>query len=225
MVNLYVTKWSPNHCGCTLNYEWDLDQPEPRDTKFLLAEEVCDDHAHLMSSTHKPEHAQLSNHVLDIIKAAQHRNITTAMARLDEPKIARSAKRTREMKQSIEMVKQFNIQVEEEWQELVSPPHAFDSHIYDIVLEENQRWNKAYGHIIDHAIENNNTEIFVVAPNGSPTLRDDRTYIGTFSGKAPNRVLHIDVLDNGKISVIPAGLLERIHSAEDMKNHGKVVIG
>jgi hypothetical protein len=38
---------------------------------------------------------------------------------------------------------QFNRDLDEEWAELVAQPHAFDSHIFDAVLKENQSKNQS----------------------------------------------------------------------------------
>lgn len=52
------------------------------------------------------------------------------------------ARMLRDLQKNRAVVQEHNDNITEEWLELVSFPHAFDEHIHDAVLAENQAKNK-----------------------------------------------------------------------------------
>jgi hypothetical protein len=72
-----ITRWSPSTCGCVVELESEYDNQGNliSDNKFLLMNEICDKHKALASTTHRENHAQLSNHTLDLIEEAKSKNL------------------------------------------------------------------------------------------------------------------------------------------------------
>lgn len=44
---LHTTRWRPDTCGCTIEYEWDDAQPEDARVHHLSKISQCEHHAHL----------------------------------------------------------------------------------------------------------------------------------------------------------------------------------
>lgn len=66
-----VTRWSPDTCGCVLEYQWDTDDPElNRRHTFLPPQVVCPVHAGLPSdrvSTEVLRENRTKNYALEVI--------------------------------------------------------------------------------------------------------------------------------------------------------------
>ena len=141
MVRNNITRWSPTTCNCVVeiltvyddNNENILEQP-----RFLLMNDVCEKHASMASTTHRAEHQQMATNVINFIEEAKAVNLGQvhhAMSR------AKRRAHIRELNQCKAQVNQFNERITEEWNELISFPHAFDEHIYQQILKENQNVN------------------------------------------------------------------------------------
>jgi len=140
MVRHNISRVSPNSCGCVLETETEYDDngniiSEP---KFLLMNNVCDAHKHLASTTHKTEHTKLSTHVLDLIEEAKTVNLKQVDDLIEK---ATRASVKRDLMACRLQVLNFNAKLDEEWAELTTQPHAYDSHIHDLVLKENREKN------------------------------------------------------------------------------------
>lgn len=202
MVRNNITRWSPNTCGCVIEYVTVYDDGNEKileDPRFLLMNDVCDDHKHLASPMHRENHAQLSNGVLAHIEEAKSVNLGQVHMALDK---AVRASHKRDLMQCRNQVIQHNERITEEWNELVSFPHAFDSHIYDIVLDENRTYNNSFTHLMDHLTAEKNMNILRQQEDGNWILKSNREYSWKWSGKAPNRVLNVSLksTDNTPLS-------------------------
>lgn len=142
MVRNNITRWSPDTCGCVIEmvtvYDDNNNRIDGEEPKFLLMNEVCDKHKHLASTTHRENHEQLSKTVLDYIEEAK----TSNMKQVDD-QIANATRHhiRRQLVKNKQIVADFNNEITEEWKELVSFPHAFDSHIHEQVMKENRAKN------------------------------------------------------------------------------------
>jgi hypothetical protein len=136
-----ITRWSPHTCDCVVEYVTVYDDNNDKilkDPEFLLMNNVCEKHIHMASTTHRENHEGLSKNVLDHIEEDKSVNINqvhTIMAN------AKRAIHRRDLENCRVQVIQHNNRITEEWNELVSFPHAFDKHIYDQILKENQEKN------------------------------------------------------------------------------------
>ena len=131
-----ITRWSPSTCNCVVEYVTVYDDNNEKileDPKFLLMNEVCDKHAHLATTTHRQNHAELTKFPLDLIEEAKNVNLNQVHHALGK---ATRASHKRDLMQCRSQVMQHNDRITEEWNELVSFPHAFDSHIYEEILKE-----------------------------------------------------------------------------------------
>lgn len=144
-MHMNITRWSPDTCKCIIELLTDNGAQY-----FLLQNEVCDDHAHMILPQRHVQHDELSVNVRNIIEIIKKRNIDTAVARFEEPRIARSRKLKKELTQCIELIKAHNGEITEEWAELVEQDHAFHPHIHAAVNEENQRKNIVQNHFAEH---------------------------------------------------------------------------
>lgn len=131
-----VQRLSPHSCDCVIE-QWveydDVTNEVTNGPNFLLMNDVCDNHAHMKSTSFRAEHAQLSSNVKDLIEQTKARN----MKQVDDLISKATRKKTiKELKQCREYVIKHNQDITEEWEELVSFEHAFDSHIYDQILKE-----------------------------------------------------------------------------------------
>lgn len=126
-----ITRWSPHSCGCSFEMEYD---EQLKDNKFLLVNRLCPKHKPLASTKHKDNHSQLSNHVIDLIEEAKHVNITNHNNAIEA---AESQYHKNQLIRLTANILQFNANITEEWNELVTRTWAFDSHIYDQVMKEN----------------------------------------------------------------------------------------
>lgn len=160
-----ITRFSPDSCGCVLERQ----VSETGEISFLLMNEVCDDHAHLASTTFRANHGELSQYVMSLIEEAKALNMNSARARFQEPRIARSAKLRKELQGCITQIELFNQQITEEWNELTQQPHAFDSHIHDVVMDEGAIKGAAQNHFIEY-------------------YGKDEPFQWNWSGIAPNRI-------------------------------------
>lgn len=131
-----ITRWSPTTCNCVVErvtvYD-DNNENILEDTKFLLMNQVCERHSALASKTHKQNHAQLSTSVIKFIEETKTRNLDQVHGLLAK---ATRASHKRDLMVCRNQVMQHNDKITEEWNELVSFPHAFDSHIYEEILKE-----------------------------------------------------------------------------------------
>jgi hypothetical protein len=130
-----ITRWSPDTCGCVIEVGWDDQEPEPREGKFVLMNTVCQKHYGLATTVHRANHKELTKVPLKHIEDAKRVNLTGLASRM---LTEQSPRRLRELRQNHAQVLKFNQDLDEEWEELVAQPFAFDSHIYDQVLKENQ---------------------------------------------------------------------------------------
>jgi hypothetical protein len=132
-----ITRYSPDTCGCVVEYYVDTDFPD-QEPKFLLMNNVCDKHMPLATTTHRENHAELSKLPLDLIEEAKTVNLNQVHGALAK---ATRASHKRDLMQCRTQVMQHNDRITEEWNELIQPPHAFDQHIYDQVMKENRAKN------------------------------------------------------------------------------------
>jgi hypothetical protein len=126
-------------CGCVVEQEVLYDNAlvigmNITDPQYLLINDVCDGHKPLASKEITPKHAQLSPHVLDLIEATKARNLKQVDDLLAQPNLR--LKTRKELEQCRLQVIQHNQNITEEWQELVTLPHAFDQHIHEQILKE-----------------------------------------------------------------------------------------
>lgn len=135
-----VQRWSPDTCGCVIEQAVDYDEQGNvvKEPYFLMMNTICDKHRRFASTRFKPNHAQLSAHVISLIEQAKASNlrqvddqIAKATRTLDRMDLARCR----------QQVIEFNNRLDIEWGELVQPAHAFDYHIHDKVLVENRTKN------------------------------------------------------------------------------------
>lgn len=124
-----ISRHSPDTCGCVVELECDGDK-EPI---FLMMNTVCDKHRPLASTLYKANHSLLSNHVLDLIEEAKTKNLKQVNDLIGKEK---SAFRKKDLMRCRQQVIDFNAKLDEEWAELIQPPHAFDSHIHGQIRQE-----------------------------------------------------------------------------------------
>lgn len=132
------TRWTAL-CGCIFELESDPDSNNPtdKDNRFALANYICPTHESLKSTSKKPDHASKSNHVMQVLGLAKQNNIDQS-----QKHIARFKQGTKQHKEAAALhsqVLKFNDDITDEWNELTSNIHAFDEHIYNIVLQENRQ--------------------------------------------------------------------------------------
>jgi hypothetical protein len=102
MGEIVQTKWSPDTCGCVLNYSWIRDSDEnTRVHVFHSADKICQDHEHLRRGgglqTH---HLGMVQDVNDdalfiyntVMEENQHKNILIQHVADSTPKLARQIK-------------------------------------------------------------------------------------------------------------------------------------
>jgi hypothetical protein len=134
---LRFTRWTAS-CGCVFELESDPDSQieAERNNRFALANYICPKHEHLKSNKKKPEHDNKSKHVMDVLEIAKQSNIANSQSNIDKhpPK----SMRRQQAERTHQTVLRFNDDIHNEWSELTSNIHAYDEHIYDIVLKENQ---------------------------------------------------------------------------------------
>src|SRR5438093_2712413 len=123
-----ISRWSPLTCDCVIElvavYD-DNNEKILRDPEFLAMNNVCGKHKHLASKVHKSNHHELSKHVMDIIEEAKAVNLKQAD---DAIAAETSPRRKRQLISCKDTVLRFNSDITEEWNELVTQPHAFDKH-------------------------------------------------------------------------------------------------
>jgi|SRR5689334_10711763 len=132
-----ITRWTAE-CGCIFELEADPESQieAERNNKFLLANYICPKHEHLKSDKKKVGHDDKSKHVMDVLEIAKQRNIDGSNKNISR---FRSGSMNRKKAQEIHLrVIEFNTDIHNEWSELTSNIHAYDEHIYNIVLKENQ---------------------------------------------------------------------------------------
>lgn len=125
---------SPSSCGCVIELFVDTeDESKGTETKFLLMNTVCDKHVHLASTQRRANHQELAKNVMDMIEEAKRANIADYEAALKRAKLQIHKRDVERCKPAVE---KFNADITEEWNELVSFPHAFDSHIHKAIMSE-----------------------------------------------------------------------------------------
>ncbi len=127
-------RWTA-YCGCRFHLEIDN---ETGAEKFLLADIICGSHKYLASTKHRENHSELSKHPLDILEEAKVSNLKQVddlISNETRPSILRDLVKCREI------VVRINNENTEEWNEMVTQPHAFDDHIHPIVLQEHRARN------------------------------------------------------------------------------------
>src|SRR5438034_7333485 len=107
-------------CNCSVDIETDR---QGSYAQFLLLNKVCKDHKELASTTHKPNHSELSKHALDLIEEANRDNIADYEAALTR---CQTQKDRRDVEAQWSTVVNKNRDNLEEWNELVTKTHAFD---------------------------------------------------------------------------------------------------
>lgn len=138
MVRNNITRVHRTDCDCIYeevtvyddNNEKILEEP-----RFLLFNRVCDQHSSMASKSHKPNHAQLSKTVLDIIEEVKARNI-----RLIDQMVARET--DTEVLSDLALGRvgtvKHNEKISKEWAKLTSKEHAFDSHIHEHLRQKDK---------------------------------------------------------------------------------------
>jgi|SRR5690242_7051540 len=132
-----ITRWTAE-CGCIFELEADPESQieAERNNKFLLANYICPKHEHLKSDKKKVGHDDKSKHVMDVLEIAKQRNIKGSQDNINRHPL-KSMKR-QQAETTHDAVLKFNNDIHNEWSELTSNIHAYDEHIYNIVLKENQ---------------------------------------------------------------------------------------
>lgn len=130
-----IQRWSPASCRCVIEQfvDYDDDGKPKGEPQFLLMNDVCDDHSHLVSREKRPDHDIKAQNVLDLIEQTKARNLKQV-----DDLIAKSKRKLEieDLKKCRQIVLNHNEKITIEWQELVSFNHAFDSHIHDRVQSE-----------------------------------------------------------------------------------------
>jgi hypothetical protein len=135
---LRFTRWTAE-CGCIFELESDPDSQieAERNNRFALANYICPKHEHLKSNKKKPEHDNKSKHVMDVLEIAKQSNIDGSNKHIARFRSG-SLNHKRAQETHLRII-EFNMDIHNEWSELTSNIHAYDEHIYDIVLKENQQ--------------------------------------------------------------------------------------
>jgi predicted nucleotide-binding protein (sugar kinase/HSP70/actin superfamily) len=121
-----------------LEVGWDDQEPqETREGKFVLLNTVCDKHKPLATTMHRADHQELTKVPLSHIEDAKRININGVVVRMANEG-QRSPRIMKQLRQGHSQVLKFNQDLDEKRGELVSQPYAFDSHIYEQILKENQ---------------------------------------------------------------------------------------
>jgi hypothetical protein len=125
-------------CGCIFELESDPDSQieAERNNKFLLANYICPKHEHLKSKAKKAAHDDKGKHVMDVLQSIKQSNIDHSLAKINKHPPNSTHRQQAEL--THRLVEDHNIKIHNEWSELTSNIHAYDEHIYDIVLKENQ---------------------------------------------------------------------------------------
>ena len=141
-----VQRWSPDTCQCVIEQYVDYDETgvAVNGPNFLLMNEICSKHEHMKSTEFKSNHAQLSGAVLQLIEDAKARNMKQVddQVAFAKTRVKGRARMLRDLARNRVAVQQHNDDITEEWLELVSVPEAFDEHVHDVVLAENQAKNR-----------------------------------------------------------------------------------
>jgi hypothetical protein len=124
-----ITRWTPP-CNCVIEKEISDDKKEH---KFLLLNDVCNEHKVLASTKHKSNHSELSKHVIDLIEEAKAVNLKQVD---DLIAVETSPRKKKHLMGCRTQVLRFNNDVTEEWNELVTQTHAFDELIHDKIVKE-----------------------------------------------------------------------------------------
>jgi hypothetical protein len=130
-----TVRWSA-YCGCRFHLE--IDDQHPDGAKFLLADIICNSHKPLASTKHRENHSELSKRPLALLKEAQISNLKQVD---DLISTEMRPRKLRDLVKCREIVVRINDDNTEEWNEIVTQPHAFDEHIHPIVWKEHQARN------------------------------------------------------------------------------------
>lgn len=139
-VTTTIVRWSPATCKCVvelIHEQTGTDKdgnPVWSDPKFLLLNDVCDNHRPLTSREFKADHGQLGQQVLSYIEEAKAKNLKQVNDLLAQPNLR--LKTRKELQRCKQQVIQFNADLDDEWGELLMFPHAFDDHIHQQILSE-----------------------------------------------------------------------------------------
>lgn len=138
MVRHNINRLHPHTCDCIIElvtvYDDNNDRIPGEDEKFLLMNRVCDKHEHLKSTTHRENHHELSKIVVDYIEEAKRLNIEDWKATLAR---CRFEWERQDVERQLPGIERHNSRMTIEWNELLSPPHAFDQHIHEQIKKEN----------------------------------------------------------------------------------------
>jgi len=129
---LSITRWSPSTCGCVIEQVSDTEHLD-KDPEFLLMNEICERHMPLASTKHRADHSKLASNVMKIIEDTKQQNLDNHTEALNRVKKRFHKRQVENLRGLIE---RHNNEITEEWNELVSFPYAFDSHIWDAVWKE-----------------------------------------------------------------------------------------
>jgi hypothetical protein len=135
---LRFTRWTAE-CGCVFELEADPDSPnaEEREARFALANYICPKHDHMKSTKHKAKHEDKSKHIMDVLETAKQSNIDHSLQHI--ARFQPGSYRHRRALNTHNSILNFNEDIHNEWSELTSNTHAYDEHIYDAVVKENQQ--------------------------------------------------------------------------------------
>jgi uncharacterized membrane protein YccC len=102
-----------------------------------MADNICPKHEHMKSKHKKPGHDNKAKRTMDILEQTKTSNLDNS-----HQNIARHRQGSLNHNIALEthkLVERHNTHIHNEWSELISNIHAYDEHIYDAVLKENQQ--------------------------------------------------------------------------------------
>jgi hypothetical protein len=117
-------------CGCVVELETDRKGKTP---EFLMLSRVCQVHKPLASLEKKPNHSELSLHVMELIEEAKVDNLADYEAAISRCEFEYERQ---EVRSQLSIVLNKSKWLDEVFYERLSKPHAFDKHIHEQILIE-----------------------------------------------------------------------------------------
>lgn len=124
-----IVTWHPDTCRCVVDYKVnDI-------IEFYCIQKVCDNHKHLASTEFRADHENLNRKSKDILNSILDNNIKSHNDRKEE------FDDEDDFRQNLITIQNHNTKCRNRYEKILSRPHAFDAHIYDIILTENRMKN------------------------------------------------------------------------------------
>lgn len=127
------TRWTAR-CGCCFELEIDEENGDT-DNKFHMINSLCKRHKPLIihKEKYRDNHSQLAHRTLNEIERIKRQNMERA---IDAYNSAELTIHKKDGLANIELVRDHNNRITEEWQGLASRTYAYDSEVYDQVWQE-----------------------------------------------------------------------------------------